>query len=102
MSALKIPNVSGADFFKNPALAQDLVTLLFALRNINVQLVVLQASQMLSAGTSPIVGTLPNLTLPLPIKLAMPVADSAATAASASAQLNALLSLLRKSGQLPS
>lgn len=96
------PKLTGLDFIRNPELVQQLVDLLFALRNVNVQLVVGQDSQALSAGKVNIVGSAPALTLPLPLKLAKPIADSTADAASVSAQLNLLLAALRKTGQLPS
>ena len=96
------PQVRGIDFLKNPELAQQLVDLLYALLNVNVQLTVGQAAQKLNPGTGRIIGTAPALILPIPLKLGTPIADSAATAASVSAQLNLLLAALRVTGQLPS
>ncbi len=101
MSSVAVPNVTGLDFLLNKQFTQEQIDLLYALRNINVQLVVAQASQTLMPGTSAIKGTPPALILPLPLKLATPVANSTATAASASAQLNLLLAALRTAGILP-
>ena len=42
-----------------------------------------------------------NMVVPIPIKLTAPIADSTATAASVSTQLNLLLAALRRTGQLP-
>jgi len=101
MPSIPVPTVSGVDLITDAQKVQQLIDLLFALRNINVQLVVGQASQTFSPGVSPIVGTPPALILPLPLKLATPIADSTATAASVSTQLNLLLAALRANGMLP-
>ena len=42
-----------------------------------------------------------NIIIPIPLKLSAPIADSTATAASVSTQLNLLLAALRSTGQLP-
>ena len=42
-----------------------------------------------------------NAIMPIPLKLNAPIADSTATAASVSTQLNLLLAALRATGQLP-
>lgn len=102
MPSIQAPRITGIDLLHSPEILQELVDMLYALRNINLQLVTQQGSLSFSPGTSQIFGKPPNLTLPVPLKLQNPIADSAATAASASAQLNLLLAALRKTGQLPS
>lgn len=42
-----------------------------------------------------------NIVFPVPLKIAVPIADSTSTAASVSTQLNLLLAALRVTGQLP-
>ncbi len=102
MGAIQKPNLRGIDFIKNPAVLAAQIDMLYGLRNLNVQLVTGQASQQLAVGVSQISGSPPNLVLPLPFKLSAPIADSSATAASVSAQLNLLLAAMRVRGDLPS
>lgn len=101
MASVTPPVLSGVDLITQRQLLQQQIDLLYALRNINVQLVVGQASQVFAPGVSPIVGSAPSLVLPLPLKLAAPIADSSATVASVSAKLNLLLAALRANGMLP-
>lgn len=96
------PQLKGIDLIQNPALLQKQIDLLYALLNLNIQLVVGQGAQKLAPGASSIVGTPPRLTLPIPLKLPAPIADADGTGSGASDQLNLLLAALRSTGQLPS
>lgn len=95
------PSISGVDFLKKPALLQTQIDLLYAVAGVNVQLVTKQGAQELRPGIASIVGSPPNLILPLPLKFSVPIPDCTADLASLSATLNALLAALRANGQLP-
>lgn len=101
MPAVPVPALTGVDFIRDPQVIAQQMAMLYGLRNLNVQLVIGQASQLFKPGISQITGSPPNLVLPLPLMLASPIANSTATAASVSAQLNLLLSALRATTQLP-
>jgi hypothetical protein len=93
---------SVADLLTDPKRVRDAFQILNALVDLEVHLVPAGNVQALSPGNHPIRGDAPNLILPLPLMLPRAIADSSATAASASAQLNLLLAGLRTTRQLPS
>ncbi len=90
-----------ADLVRDPSSVRDGFELLNAIAEINVRLVTPGGSEPLESGRSQIRGEAPDLILPLPLKLPSAIADSTASAASVSAQLNALLAGLRATGMLP-
>lgn len=98
---ITIPDTIG-DLLSDPKRVRDALMLLNALVNLEVHLVPPGNVQALSPGNHPIRGDAPNLILPLPLMLPNAIADSTATAASASTQLNLLLAGLRSTRQLPS
>lgn len=91
-----------ADLLTDGKRLRDAINLLNALASMEVHLVTPGAVSPLVPGGKPIRGDPPSLIMTLPLKFAAPIADSTATAASASAQLNLLLAALRTTGQLPS
>ena len=93
---------SFATLVQDPQRIRDAIELLNALSQLQVQLVPVGSSRPLSSGNRSIVGEPPALILPLPIAMQTAIADSTATAASVSAQLNALLAALRLTKLLPS
>lgn len=89
-----------ADLLSDPQRVRDAFDLLNALSDLEVHLVP-AGTATIGRGVAAIKGDPPSLILPLPIKLSSAIADSTATAASVSAQLNALLAGLRSTGMLP-
>jgi hypothetical protein len=90
-----------AELLRDPRRVRDALELLNALASLEVHLVPPGAAAPLSPGRNQIVGTPPSLVLPLPLQCPSAVADSSATAASVSTQLNLLLAGLRRTGILP-
>ena len=90
-----------AALFQEPQRVRDAFDLLNALAQMEVHIVVAGGAVALGPGKSALKGSPPALILPLPLKFATPIANSTATAASVSAQLNSLLAALRTTGQLP-
>ena len=91
-----------ADLLSDPQRIRDAFELLSALAALQVHLVPPGNVAALAPGNRSIIGDPPNLILPLPLKFTTAIANSSATAASVSTQLNLLLAELRKTGQLPS
>lgn len=94
--------VNLADLLGDSQRVRDAFALLNAMVTLNVQLVRAQSAISLAPGQNNIKGDPPNLVLPLPLMLDSAIADSTATAASVSTQLNLLLAALRKTKMLPS
>lgn len=90
-----------AELLADPQRIKDALELLNALAQIEVHLVPPGNVAPLSSGNKTIRGDAPNLIMPLPLKFTRAIADSTATAASVSTQLNLLLAELRKVSQLP-
>lgn len=90
-----------AELLSDPQRVRDAFALLNALATMEVHLVPPGGAPALSPGNKSIRGDPPNLILPLPLQFTAAIADSTATAASVSAQLNLLLAELRKIRQLP-
>lgn len=82
----------------NPQAVRDAVKLLNLLSAVEVRVVTSTAANRTN---NPVIISGTNAILPVPLKLAAPIADSTATAASVSTQLNLLLVALRTTGQLP-
>lgn len=99
-ATIKIPD-DLADLFRDGQRVSDAFALLNALATMEVHLVTPGAVDPLGPGGKPIRGDPPNLILTLPLKIAAPIANSTATAASASARLNDLLAALRVVKILP-
>ena len=91
-----------ASFFANPEKLQHAIDLLNGLAALDVQIVSAGGVTSDRPGHASIMGDPGAMILPLPLKLAAPIADSTASALSVSTQLNLLLAALRKNGQLPS
>ncbi len=91
-----------ADLLTDSQRVRDAIALLNALSNLEVRLVPPGGVKPLQSGYKQIIGDPPSLVLPLPLQCTRAIADSTATAESASAQLNALLAELRKTKLLPS
>ena len=83
---------------ENPTAVRDAITFLNLLISLECRIVVPSGSNNPKQG---IVFAAKNAILPIPLKLGAPIADSTASAASVSAQLNLLLAALRTTGQLP-
>ena len=83
---------------ENPNAVRDAMRFLNLVISLEVQ--VTQASGLANPKRG-IVFAGRNAVLPIPLQLRAPIADSTATAASVSAQLNLLLAALRSTGQLP-
>lgn len=83
---------------QNPDAVRDAVQFLNLLIALECKVVVPSSINNPKVG---IVFSAKNAILPIPLKLAAPIADSSATAASVSTQLNLLLAALRATGQLP-
>ena len=98
---ISIPDNLG-DLLANPQRIRDAISLLNGLLEMEVRLVPPGGVAPLQSGYKQIIGDPPALVLPLPLKFRRPIADSTATAASASAQLNILLAELRANSQNPS
>ncbi len=94
---LQIPQ-GALELIQNPQRVRDAFQLLNLLASAEVRVVTTGGT----TGTASILVSGQNAVIPIPLKLATPIADSTATAASVSAQLNALLAALRVTGQLPS
>lgn len=101
MSSVKQPKLTTKDFIMHPLLLDQQLALLYALRNLNFTIVPLSGSNALAPSASQIIGSPPNLIMPLPLMLDAPIADSSATAASVSTTLNLLLGAMRRRGDLP-
>lgn len=97
---IKVPE-SVAELLQDPQRVRDALLLLNALSQLEVHLVPPGSSPALSPGNKIIKGDPPALILPLPLQFRSAIADSTATAASVSAQLNLLLAELRAVRQLP-
>ncbi len=91
-----------SDLLADSQRVRDAFALLNALATMEVHLVPTGAVDPLRPGGKPIRGDAPNLIMALPLRLGSPIANSTATAASVSTQLNLLLAALRETGQLPS
>lgn len=91
-----------AKLLQEPQRVRDAIALLNGLAQIQVILQPVGSARPLASGNRSIVGEPPNLVLPLPIAMQTAIADSTATAASVSAQLNLLLAALRLTKLLPS
>jgi hypothetical protein len=90
-----------------PATLADLLQDPQRVRDANKALNLLLAAQVsitqpiTTRGLESLIVSRENIVIPVPLQLSAPIADSAATAASASTQLNLLLAALRRTGQLP-
>lgn len=102
MPKLIISPASVADLLSDPQRVRDALALLNALASLEVHYVVGGAANRGGPGAAALKGEAPNLVLPLPLRLPSPIADSTATAASVSTQLNLLLAGLRTTPLLPS
>lgn len=83
---------------QNPEAVRDAVQFLNLLISLECKVVAPSSINNPKVG---IVFSAKNAILPVPLKLAAPIADSTASAASVSTQLNLLLAALRATGQLP-
>ena len=83
---------------KHPQAADDLVRAVNLLLALEVKLVNSNAN---NTGKTAILRSANNYVLTLPIQFASPIADSTATAANVSTQLNSLLAALRTAKILP-
>lgn len=92
------PPNSLSELLQSPQRVRDAFELLNALAAAKVSVVALSSTR----GDQSLLISSQGITIPVPLKLDRAIADSTATAASVSAQLNALLAALRRTGQLPS
>ena len=83
---------------KHPQAADDLVRAVNLMLALELKLVNASAYNV---GKTAILRSANNYALMLPLQFRQPIADSTATAANVSAQLNSLLAELRLTGQLP-
>lgn len=81
-----------------PLAADDLIRIVNLMYALEVGLVTPSAN---TRGKTAIITAENNLVLNLPLKFDAPIANSTASAASASAQLNLVLAQLRRTGLLP-
>lgn len=85
---------------KYPTAADELIRTVNLLSSL--ELSIATPASYTAAGKQALVKSDSNFVLRIPIRFAAPIADSDATAASASATINAVLAQLRLSGILPS
>jgi hypothetical protein len=97
-----IPKTGGEVFDwlqRYPEAADELIGIVNRLYNLQFQLI--RPGSNTAGVENVLVDSPQNLVLALPLKFAAPIANSTATAASVSTQLNLVLAQLRLTGQLP-
>jgi hypothetical protein len=86
-----------AELLQNPQRVEEAFETLNLLLTVRVQL----TQPSTTRGVASLVTSGERYTLPIPLQLAAPIANSTATAASVNTQFNALLQAMRVTGQLP-
>ena len=86
-----------AELLQNPQRVRDAFDALNLILAMRVQLTTPGSTR----GIASLVTSGERYTLPIPLQFSTPIANSTATAANVSAQLNTLLQAMRSTGQLP-